>query len=83
MESWVLIPLMALSIPIIAILTSARNKNGKSNTKKIENDLKQLQIENLELKQRLENIETIVAEPDWQIDKTLNSGINNENNRLK
>ncbi|AZQ60940.1 hypothetical protein EI427_01535 [Flammeovirga pectinis] len=83
MESWVLIPLMALSIPIIAILTSARNKNGNSNTKKIEKELKQLQLENLELKQRLENIETIVAEPDWQIDKTLDSSINQQGNRLK
>ncbi|WP_157491157.1 hypothetical protein [Flammeovirga sp. SJP92] len=60
---------MALSIPIIAILTKGRT--SKKETQKIYKEIEALRVENLQLKQRLENIETIVTEPDYDINKTL------------
>lgn len=70
----VLIPITAIVfgmvIPIVAILT--KGKHSKKDTVKIFKELEALKKENLQLKERLENVETIVTEPDYDLNKTLN-----------
>ncbi|NME71467.1 hypothetical protein [Flammeovirga aprica] len=79
-----IIPLAAivlpLSIPIIAIL-SKNGKRSRRDTQKLFKELETLKSENLQLKQRLENIETIVTEPDYDLRKTLKAS-DDQNHKL-
>jgi len=73
-----IIAILALSIPVVAILSNAYVKIKKiefeQNTQsfnkeqldQLMNQFEDLQQENELLKERLSNIETIVAEPDWE-----------------
>ena len=71
---WVLVPLMAMSIPIVAILSKNKGKLQKKDYLQLLNELENLKKENKQLKNRVENIETIVTEPDWDIKRTLGEG---------
>lgn len=80
-----LIPLVAIcatmAIPIVAILSKGKRNN--KDTKKIFQELEMLKKENLQLKERLENVETIVTEPDYDIHKTLGSSASSKQKHLE
>ncbi|WP_044201139.1 hypothetical protein [Flammeovirga sp. OC4] len=69
----------AFSVPIVALLT--KGNRSKSETNRILKDLESIKKENFQLKQRLENIETIVTEPDYDIHRTLKSS-GDQNHKL-
>ncbi|MBB3698282.1 hypothetical protein KMW28_17015 [Flammeovirga yaeyamensis] len=83
MDFAILIPLMALSIPIVAILANSKGKLKKKDYQRLLEELENLKIENKQLKDRVENIETIVTEPDWDIKRTLGEGDSTSTPRLE
>ncbi|NLR89901.1 MULTISPECIES: hypothetical protein [Flammeovirga] len=79
-----LIPLMAIAMPavIVAIVTRGKKYNNKF-TKQMSQELESLKKENERLRNRIENIETIVTEPDWDIKRTLDSGESSKQKHLE
>ena len=79
MGTGLLITVIALCIPVVAILSNAYVKVKKMElehmassesyraVQELEEKVTRLQDENSLLKERVLNIETIVAEPDWEL----------------
>ncbi|OHX67898.1 hypothetical protein [Flammeovirga pacifica] len=73
-EIWILVPLAAMAIPIVAILSKNKGKLQKKDYIRLLDEVEYLKKENTSLKNRLENVETIVTEPNWGINKQLKEG---------
>ncbi len=68
MDFWIITAMMALSIPIIAILSDVYLKRKKvgAGSDSLQREIARLRETNAELINRIENLETIVTSADWE-----------------